>query len=95
MVADKIDSNNPLIQLTMVLKLQQLKRSGLPSLNYRNLEDFLNEKLWHDSLPDTLHEAADQILSVTPGEIVRFLSRKAVIEGGRLRLEDFSDVIGG
>ena len=89
------DVNNTLVQLTMVLKLQQLKRDELPSLSYENLEDFLTEKLWAVRLPSTLHEAADDILNVQANEIVRWLSKRAIIDGSRTQLEDFSDVIGG
>ena len=89
------DVNNTLVQLTMVLKLQQLKRDELPSLSYENLEDFLTEKLWAVRAPSTLHEAADDILNVPANEIVRWLSKRAIIDGSRSQLEDFSDVIGG
>ena len=55
MSSEKFDTLNTLIQLTMVLKLQQLKRNGLPSLRYSNLEEYINEKLWVNQLPQSLH----------------------------------------
>ena len=91
----KIDTSNALIQLTMVLKLQQLKRSGLPSLKYSNLEDYLNEKLWANTSPRSLHEAADEILALSTQEMIRFLAKKAITDGAASRIEDFSDIIGG
>lgn len=95
MSAGVFDVNNTMVQLTMVLKLQQLKSSELPSLHYENLEDFLKESLWKKGAPDSIHQAADEILSVTAADIVRFLSRKAVSDGAKQNLEDFSDIIGG
>jgi hypothetical protein len=95
MKSQKLDSNITLIQLTMVLKLQQLKREGVPSLNYDNLEDYINEKLWNKKLPRSLHEAADEVLSISPQDMIRFLSRQAIAEGASKTLEDFSDIIGG
>ena len=95
MSSEKLDTLNTLIQLTMVLKLQQLKRSGLPSLKYSNLEDYVNEKLWLNQRPRSLHEAADEILAVSIQEMIRFLAKKAITDGAALKLEDFSDIIGG
>ena len=81
MHSEVFDVNNTFVQMTMVLKLQQLQRNEMPSLQYENLEDFLAEDLWKDETPYSLHEAADQILNVSASQIVRFLSRKAVTEG--------------
>ena len=53
------------------------------------------ESLWKKALPGSLHQAADEILSVSASDIVRFLSMRAVRDGARSNLEDFSDVIGG
>jgi len=89
------DTDNTLVQLTMVLKMQNLQRGQLPSLSYENLEDFLNQCLWKRGCPSSLHEAADQILHINAAQIVRFLSKKAIIDGAHADLEDFSDIIGG
>ena len=95
MALDRISIDNTQVQLTMVLKLQQLQREGLPSLSYGNLEEYILKSLWKKRTPYSLHEAADQILHVPGDDIVRFLSRQAVINGAHANLEDFSDVIGG
>ena len=95
MKQEVFDVHNRLVQMTMVLKLQKLNRNELPSLSYGNLEDFLMESLWKKGLPGSLHQAADEILSVRADEIVRYLSKRAVMDGARGSLEDFADVIGG
>lgn len=95
MPAEKTGTQNTLIQLVMVLKLQQLKRSGMSSLRYDNLEDYIKEKLWQKRLPRSLHEAADEVLSIEAQEIIRFLSKQAIMDGSHKNLEDFSDIIGG
>ena len=89
------DVSNMYVQLAMVIKIQQLQRESLSSLTYKNLEDYLSHVLWKSSLPGSLHEAADQILSVKGEQIVRFLTSQAIKEGSRDRLDDFSDLIGG
>ena len=95
MPAEKTGTQNTLIQLVMVLKLQQLKRNGVPSLLYDNLEDYINEKLWQKRQPRSLHEAADEVLSIEAQEMIRFLSKQAIMDGSHKNLEDFSDIIGG
>lgn len=95
MSSEKLDTFNTLIQLTMVLKLQQLKRSGLPSLKYSNLEGYVNEKLWLTQKPRSLHEGVDEILAISSQEMIRYLAKKAITDGAELQLEDFSDIIGG
>ena len=89
------DVSNMYVQLAMVIKIQQLQRESLSSLTYKNLEDYLSHVLWKSSLPGSLHEAADQILSVKGEQIVRFLTCQAIKEGSRDGLDDFSDLIGG
>ncbi len=91
----RFDVNNTQIQMVMVIKLNQLKRVSLPTLTYGNLEDFLMEKLWVKSFPKSLHEATDEILHIEANDIVKFLSKKAIQDGSRMKLSDFSDVIGG
>ena len=53
------------------------------------------ESLWKKGVPKSLHEAADEILSISARDIVRFLSAKAIIDGSKENLEDFADLIGG
>lgn len=89
------NTSNTLIQLMMVLKMQQLNRTQLPTLTYSNLEDYLNECLWRNGCPLSLHESVNQIINVNANDIVRFLSTKAIIDGSKCNLEDFSDILGG
>ena len=87
--------NDTEVQMTMVVKLHQLQREGLPALTYRNLEEYLQDVLWRDRYPKQLQTAVDDVLSVTAGDIVQFLSRQAIVDGSRMDLEDFADLIGG
>jgi hypothetical protein len=89
------NTDNTQVQLTMVIKLQQLQRTALPSLVYCNLEDYLARELWKKHLPDTLHEAVNDVMNVTADDLVRFLSAKAIQDGKSQHLDDFTDLIGG
>lgn len=92
---DILDLDSKQIQITLVLKLQQLQREQLPGLNYKNLEDVLMKLVWKRKQPKTLHEAVNDILSLTADQIVRFLSNQAIIEGSYQELSEFSDLLGG
>ncbi len=95
MTREIYDVNNTLIQLVMVLKTQQLKRGAIPALRYDDLEAYLARDLWRRSGPRSLHEATDQILSVQESQIIRFLSRQAIVDGAKGKLGDFKDLIEG
>ena len=92
---ESLDLKNKQIQLTLMLKLQQLQREQLPGLNYKNLEDVMLKLVWKRNQPKTLHEAVNDILSLSADQIVRFLSKQAIIEGYHQELSEFSDLIGG
>ena len=69
---ESLDLKNKQIQLTLMLKLQQLQREQLPGLNYKNLEDVMLKLVWKRNRPKTLHEAVNDILSLSADQIVRF-----------------------
>lgn len=89
------DTDNAMIQLTMALKLQQLRRGPLPSLTWENLKDFLNGYLWKNRAPANLNRAVDNIMCIRSEDVVRYLALKAVKDGSRESLDDFGDLIGG
>ena len=92
---ESLDLADKQIQLTLTLKLQQLQREQLPGLNYKNLEDVMAKLVWKRNRPKSLHEAVNDILSLSADQIVRFLSKQAIIEGYHQELSEFSDLLGG
>ena len=93
MAGIQYDTENKLVQLIMALKLQKLKMSQLPSLKYENLEDCLKNGLWKDGAPQTLNQAADQILSLNASDIVRFMARTSLRRSVKENLDDYADII--
>lgn len=89
------DITNTEVQMTMVVKLHQLQREALSTLSYQNLEDYLSQVVWKRKVPKALHVAVNDVMSVTGNDIVKFLSRQAIISGSEKSLSDFSDLIGG
>lgn len=92
---EKYDINHVQVQLTMVIKLQQLQREALPTLAYQYLEEYLHKSLWKHKTPRTLADAANDILMITASDIVRFMNHQAILESSRESLADYLDVIGG
>ncbi|MEG0076737.1 post-transcriptional regulator [Anaerorhabdus sp.] len=91
----EFDVHNSQIELAIVLKLQQIQREELPNLTYQNIEDVLFQFVWVHQPPRSLHDAVNDILSLTADKIVRYLSKMAIIEGYNKHLSDYSDLIGG
>ncbi|NCB32999.1 MAG: hypothetical protein EOM64_03795 [Erysipelotrichia bacterium] len=89
------DINNVQVQLMMVIQLQALQQQGVKALTYQNLEDYLSQELWKKKSPHSLHMAADDVMSIEPSAMVRFLSKKAIQDSRKENLSEFSDVIGG
>ncbi len=91
---DKSLSDNQ-IQITIALQLQRLQRDALPNLTYENIVDTLKYLKWKKKKPKTLHEAVNDILSLSADEIVQLLSQRAIIDGFKSSFDDFEDLIGG
>lgn len=82
------------IKLAIALKTNQLKREELSSLTYQHVESTLMDR-WKLRKPDSLQDAVNDIMHLTAGEVVAFLSSQAIIMGSRMKLNDFDDLFGG
>lgn len=91
----QLNVDNKQIQLAIVLKLQQLKREQLPSLEYQHIEDVLFKLKWKNVSPISLHDAVNDILSLSADEVVAYLSKQAIVEGYYQNINEFSDLMGG
>jgi len=83
------------LRLTIALKLGQLQREGLKQLSFQQVEETLLKWKWKRHRPLSLSEAVNDVLSLTGEEIVAFLSRQAIIDGQKLTISEFEDIIGG
>ena len=83
------------IQLTLLLHLHKLQRDFSYSITFDNLVDTLMGSIWKKRLPKSLHEAVNDILSLSADQVIRFLSTKAIIDGYKADLSEFNDLIGG
>lgn len=89
------DIHSKKIQLAASLKLQQLKREGLPNLNEENITDVLMKGKWKKNKPASLHEAIDDIMSLSNEDVVIMLSMVAITDSKNKKISDFNDLMGG
>ena len=82
------------IKLAIALKVHELQRTQLSSLTYQHVESTLMDR-WKLRKPDSLQDAVNDIMHLTAGEVVAFLSSQAIIMGSRMKLNDFDDLFGG
>lgn len=95
MEVETYDEMNTLVQMVIVLKLQQLNSTAIPSLRYENLEDYLHLSLWRAKCPFSLHEAVNDVLNIKPNDIIRFMAQEAIYHASNKELDQFTDHFGG
>ncbi len=84
---------NKSIQTLMVVRMQDIQRNDLPTLEYDDLEAYLKKLLWKRNSPKTLSQAARDILNVKADDLVRFMSTQAVKDGASGNLSDFTFLV--
>ncbi|MBR5289377.1 MAG: hypothetical protein IKU28_00075 [Erysipelotrichaceae bacterium] len=89
----EFDITNRQIQLTIVLKLNQLQRLQYPNLTYDNLVDVLVDLKWKRKIPTSLHEAVNDILTLDADTVIQYMSKQAIIDGYRSVLSSYNDLL--
>ncbi len=88
------DFNQLEVQIAFITKLNRLQQNDLPLLTQENLERVI-EEIWIKKPPKTLHEALNDILSLTADKVIQKLSLQAILDGEKQGLSDFEDLLGG
>ncbi len=86
------DVNHPKVQLALVLKLQQLKRTQISTLTYNDLEDYLALVILKKETCDSLSQAVDLIWKIEAKDIIRFLSNQVIRDSAKKNLLDFAKI---
>lgn len=86
---------NKQLRLAITLKTNQLKREQLASLTYQHVESCLIGYKWKHCKSISLNQAINDIMTLSVGEVVAFLSNQAIIIGSQLKVSDFQDLLGG
>lgn len=87
-----IDEKN--VRLAITLKTSELKRNQLSSLTYQHVEQAVLGK-WKYQQVHSIHEAVNDIVHLTANDVVAYLSTEAIIQGSKMKLQDFEDLFGG
>lgn len=93
MLRDELIQNRN-VRLAIALKTNQLRREQLSSLTYQHVESALIGK-WRFVKNVCLHEAIQDIFSLTANEVVVHLSAEATILSRNYSINDFDDLFGG
>lgn len=89
-MSDASQFDEKYVKLAIALKANELRRQ-LSSLTYEHVESAI-ENMWKNKTTLSIHEALDDIMTLTAGDVVAFLSTQAIIIGSRMKLNDFEDM---
>ncbi|MEA5026482.1 MAG: post-transcriptional regulator [Erysipelotrichaceae bacterium] len=83
------------LQLTIYLRLGQLKREELATLSYQNIIDTLFDSVWKDKYPTSLSDAVNDIMTLSADRIVAYLSRQAIVDSKNHTIDEYADLLKG
>lgn len=87
--------HSDIIKMMIFLKINQLKREQLDSLTYTHIVNVLFYIIWDRKLPNTIHEAVDDIMKLEAKDVVTALHTLAMIEGSKMSLDKIDSILGG
>lgn len=87
--------HSDIIRMMIFLKINQLKREQLDSLTYTHIVNVLFYIIWDRKLPNTIHEAVDDIMKLEAKDVVTALHTLAMIEGSKMTLDKIDSILGG
>lgn len=87
--------HSDIIRMMIFLKINQLKREQLDSLTYTHIVNVLFYIIWDRKLPNTIHEAVDDIMKLEAKDVVTALHTLALIEGSKMTLDKIDSILGG
>lgn len=82
------------IELAIAIKTAQLRRCDLKSITEEHVRDTLFGTVWKYHPPKTISGAIDDILKISIGDIVGYLSSKAIIEGSLMDVSEIEGLLG-
>lgn len=91
----QFDVNSTEIQMILTIKLLQLQQSVLPELRYNVLEEYVANTIFSEDKTYCLSEAAEQILSIVPEDLLTYGTKVARVAVRRQALEELINAIEG
>lgn len=83
------------ITYALMMRLNMLRRKELPHLSFQELMYAMVKGKWKSQVPAHSSVAISDIMETTAEEIVTILTRFALVEGGRMDISEFNDLLGG
>ncbi|MBQ7892265.1 MAG: hypothetical protein IJO78_05555 [Erysipelotrichaceae bacterium] len=83
------------ITYALMMRLNMLRRKELPHLSFQELMYVMVKGKWKSQVPVHSSVAISDIMETTAEEIVTILTRFALVEGGRMDISEFNDLLGG
>ena len=83
------------ITYALMMRLNMLRRKELPHLSFQELMYVMVKGKWKSQVPVHSSVAVSDIMETTAEEIVTILTRLALVEGGRMDISEFNDLLGG
>lgn len=82
-------SNNNVIhsnelKLAVFLKINQLRRNELTTLTYAHVIKVLHFLKWKNKPPHSVHQAINDVMQLSIGEIIATLHTLAIIDGAQI-----------
>ncbi len=71
-------------KLAVFLKIKQLRRNELATLTYSHVLDVLHFLKWKKKPPQSIHEAINDLMDLSIGEIIATLHTLALINGAQM-----------
>ena len=87
------DIYNTEVQMTLVIKLQQLQHETNAHFTYQNLEEYMENCVWISKKPMRISDAVNDIMQIQGSDIIKYLARKAITNSAASTLDDFTDLI--
>jgi hypothetical protein len=87
-------SSNPMIQLTLALRLGMIQKEALPNLSEDQFLLAIKEIKWKSGMPSKIHEITHDVFACTADEIVSVLAKRAIIDARKNSLEAYASYFG-
>ena len=88
-------AQNKVIQTTIYLKVNQMKREALPTLKYEHLLEVMMSFAWKESVSYPLNQAVDDIMKIKVEDVVGKLHTLALMKGSMMSPDAIDEMMGG
>ena len=89
------EAANNSLQYALLMRVNMLRREGLPRLSVDELSKALTQGKWKVGIPSHTSIAVGDIMAITADDVVNTLTRLALTESSELRINEFDDLMGG